>query len=46
MANAAAVRGFSPYLALLCNKPANYFIKSWNGYKLDGARAAGLRRHE
>ncbi len=38
MANAATVRGFSPYLAMLFNKPSNYFLHTWNGYTLDGER--------
>ncbi|KAL6759517.1 amino acid permease-domain-containing protein [Haematococcus lacustris] len=36
LANAAVARGFAPYLALLFNKPSSYFIRSWNGYRLDG----------
>ncbi len=36
LANAAAVRGFAPYLAILCNKPSDFFLHSWNGYTIDG----------
>lgn len=36
LANAAAVRGFAPYLAVLFNKPSNFFLRNWNGYILDG----------
>lgn len=38
LANAAAVRGFAPYLALLCNKDSQYFLYTWNtgpGYLMD-----------
>ncbi|KAJ9514584.1 hypothetical protein QJQ45_016315 [Haematococcus lacustris] len=36
LSNAAAIRGFAPYLAILFNRPSTFFIKSWNGYQLDG----------
>ncbi|GFH30569.1 AA_permease_C domain-containing protein [Haematococcus lacustris] len=35
LSNAAAIRGFAPYLAILFNRPSTFFIKSWNGYQLD-----------
>lgn len=38
LSNAAAVRGFAPYLALLCNQDSSYFLINWNigpGYILD-----------
>ncbi len=38
LANAAAVRGFAPYMALLFNKPTNFFLKPWNGYLIDGGQ--------
>ncbi|MEW5318521.1 MAG: hypothetical protein WDW38_009737 [Sanguina aurantia] len=38
LSNAAAVRGFAPYLALLCNQDSSFFLINWNvgpGYIID-----------
>uniref|UniRef100_A0A383V9I1 Cationic amino acid transporter C-terminal domain-containing protein n=1 Tax=Tetradesmus obliquus TaxID=3088 RepID=A0A383V9I1_TETOB len=35
LANAAAIRGFAPYFAMLVNQPADKFITPWQGYNLD-----------
>lgn len=35
LANAAAIRGFAPYFAMLINQPASKFITPFMGYNLD-----------
>lgn len=35
LANAAAIRGFAPYFAVLVNRPVSMFITPFNGYNLD-----------
>ena len=36
LSNAAVVRGFAPYFALLLNKEdQNFFLMPWRGYLLD-----------